>query len=398
MNDVPTPRLALVVTSHLTAAAFLPGLVGHLVGSGWRVGVICAPGPGLGAVEAAGAELHPVEMAREPDLWSDLRSVRALSGVIAAIAPDVLVSATPKAGLLATLAARRRRVPVVVHCMWGLRSETLTGLRRAYVLAFETITARLSHRVLANSHSLGRVLVRTRIAGAGDIDVLGAGSSHGVDVDRYVPVAQECDAGVLAQARSLRQELDRLGDGPVIGFVGRLTRDKGLHELVDAVRMLRSRGTACRLLVAGLGEDAGTGRMLEDAVAEGLPLLILDNQHDPRQLYQVMDVHCLPTWREGFPNVCLEASACALPTVTTDATGAVDSVLHGRTGLVVPVRDAVALAGALGELILDGARRARFGAAAREWVESEFAAPVVHKAHHEYLAELHRRASHTGGA
>ncbi|MEQ3549102.1 glycosyltransferase [Pseudonocardia nematodicida] len=392
MNPVPASRLAVAVTSPVTAAAFLPGLVGHMVEAGWEVTVICAPGTDLEVLEAAGAAVRTVAMSREPDPRADLRSLRELSRVLAEVRPDVLLSATPKAGLLATLAARRRRVPVVVHLMWGLRSETLTGLRRGYVRALETVTGRLSRRVLANSHSLGHVLVGAGIVSAGRLDVLGAGSSHGVDVDRFVPADRESDPGVLAAARALRSELDRLGDGPVVGFIGRLTPDKGVHELVEAVRLLHRRGTPCRLVLAGPVEDGRTGALLDAAVTEGLPILLAGGVADPRPVYRVTDVHCLPTWREGFPNVCLEAAACGLPTVTTDATGAVDSVLDGRTGAMVPVRDPEALAGAIAGLLADPARRSRLGTAARERVEREYAAPVVHRAHHEYLVALHRRA------
>ncbi|MBC3193498.1 glycosyltransferase [Pseudonocardia sp. C8] len=382
---MPRPHVAIAVTSHATAVSFLPGLAGHLAAAGWRVTVLCAPGPGLAALTGAGVQVREVPMARDP-APGDLRSLHLLFRAFRELRPDVVLAATPKAGLLATLAARTCRVPVVVHLAWGLRSETLTGPSRLLVRGLETLSARAAHRVLANSGSLGRELVRLRMIAAGRLDVLGAGSSHGVDVERFTP-------GPPGDPE-LDDALAALGGGPVVGFVGRITPDKGVPELVDAMRLLRVRGVTARLLLAGPAEDPGTAERVRRARDdEGLPILLLGGRADPLPIYRVLDVHCLPTWREGFPNVCLEAAGCGLPTVTTDATGAVDSVVPGRTGLVVPVGDACALAAALERLLTAPVERSRLGRAARERAVAEFAAPLVHRAHEGYLRALLRAAN-----
>lgn len=375
------PRVAVVVTSHLTALSFLPGFTRHLAESGWEVTVVCSPGDGLERLCTGGVDVRTVAMARDPRPLRDIASLRDLGRVFADLRPDVVLTATPKAGLLGTVAARLRGVPVVVHLMWGLRSETLRGLRRWPVQVLETVATRGSHRVVANSGSLRDELRRQWMVHPGRVAVLGSGSSHGVDVERFAPDRPRTDPELSAR-------LDRLGDGPVVGYLGRLNPDKGVPELVVALRRLRERGVPCRLLVVGSAEDLSTVELVRQAIADGLPLLLVDNRDDTETIYHAIDVHCLPTWREGFPNVCLEAAACGVPTVTTDATGAVDSVVDGVTGLVVPRGDPDALADALQRLIESPAERTRFGAAARARAERDFAAPVVHRNHDRYLRKL----------
>jgi glycosyltransferase involved in cell wall biosynthesis len=273
-------------------------------------------------------------------------------------------------------------VPLVVHLQWGLRHETLSGVRRAVVRLFEGVATRFSHAVVPNSASLAAVLVREGLAREARVTVVGAGSSHGVDTEYFRPGA----AGPRSPA--LDTALAALGPGPVVGFVGRLTSDKGVDTLLAATDLLHRPDRPVRLLLVGGGEDEALGRRVASAAAGGLPVARFDAVEDLRPFYGAMDVHCLPTLREGFPNVCLEAAASGLPTVTTDATGAVDSVVDGVTGSIVPREDPAALAAALDALLDDPVRRHRMGAAAREWATTEFEAERVWKAHAELLRSL----------
>jgi len=375
-----------MVTSHVTAAAFLPGLAQHFSQAGWSLTVICSPGEGLDHLSALdGVHVRTVPMQRDPAILADLRTTVQLVYALRRIAPDLVLTATPKASLLGTLAARASRVPLVVHLMWGLRSETLRGHRRVLVLALEMVATRFSHKVIANSPSLGAELVRLKMLRSRNLTVLGAGSSHGVDTSRFRPRPQ----GTSSRLAALCAQLDDLGHGPVIGFVGRITPDKGLSVLLDAAEQLWSAGHALRLMLVGRIEDPWLSHRIADARTRGLPVLLLENEDDVLPHFQAMDIHCLPTLREGFPNVCLEASACGLPTVTTDATGAVDSVIPGVTGLVVRKNDVESLVGALLNLLANPEMRIRFGAAAREWVEEEFAAELVWRRHEQHLRQLY---------
>ncbi|MEU6696863.1 glycosyltransferase family 4 protein [Pseudonocardia sp. NPDC046786] len=377
------PRLMLVVTSAVTVETFLPGLVRRLARSGWDVTIACSPAPDGAVPSVPGARVIGVGMRRDPSPVADLRAARGLWSAMRATEPDVVATATPKAGLLGTLVARGRRVPVVVHLMWGLRSETLAGRRGRLVRLLEGVATRYSHAVVPNSASLATELSRLGMVDPRTVTVIGSGSSHGVDLARFRPAGEGAPA-----PPAVVSGLAELGAGPVVGFVGRLTADKGITTLLDAVRLLRGRGQKVRLLLVGAAEDLAVTDRIAVERAAGLPVLVVDRVTDTAPLYKVMDVHCLPSLREGFPNVCLEASACAVPTVTTDATGAVDSVLDGHTGRIVGRGDPDALADALGPLLDDPQLRARMGRAARDWVEQEFGAELVERRHVEYLAGL----------
>ena len=375
-----------MVTSHLTAAAFLPGFAQHFSAAGWSVTIVCSPGEGLASLSALnGVRVVTVRMHRDPAIFADLIATVELARALRNLAPDLVLTATPKASLLGTVAARVTGVPLVVHLMWGLRSETLHGCRRAVVLALETVATRFSHRVIANSRSLGAELIRLRMLRPQDLTVLGAGSTGGVDLSRFTPPS----VVPSPQLAALRAQLDELGSGPVIGFVGRITPDKGVGVLLEATERLRSAGHSCRLMLIGAIEDLSLSNRIADARVRGLPVLLLDKADDTLPYFQAMDIHCLPTLREGFPNVCLEASACGVPTVTTDATGAVDSVKHEVTGLIVLKNDVKALAQALHTLLVDHGMRTRLGATARQWVKREYDAELVYGRQERYLRQLH---------
>jgi glycosyltransferase involved in cell wall biosynthesis len=319
------------------------GLPAALVKDGWDVHVVSGPGRRIDALVAVdGITTHVLPMHREPSLVHDVRALIRWITLIRRVRPDVTLIGTPKAALLGNIAGRLCRVPRRIYNLLGLRVETATGLLRRVLLAMERSTVRGSTEVLAVSKSVKHQAHALGLAPEEKVVVLGEGSCNGVDVDRYRTIAMD-----EAQRRDLQAEFSVDTTIPVIGFVGRLTRDKGLSELAGALRLLAEQDCEVQLLVVGGVDDESGLAALNQLKMTGQRIVATGYQPDPAPFYALMDVFCLPSLREGLPNVILEAMASGTLVVASDATGNIDLVQNGVTGLLVSRGSATELAVAL---------------------------------------------------
>jgi glycosyltransferase involved in cell wall biosynthesis len=250
---------------------------------------------------------------------------------------------TPKAGLLGVLAARLAQVPHVVYLLRGLRFEGAQGGKRLLLAATEHVAGGLAHRIFANSRSLKDRFVALGCAGSEKIWVPGAGSSNGVDLARF-EVTPERRAWAAAE----RERLGIQKDSFVVGFVGRFARDKGMAELVQAFRLAASEEPRLRLLL--VGDHDRTDPVPSDVrsfIASDRRVVTTGFVDEPARYYSLFDSLIFPSYREGFPNVPLEAAAAGVPVVAFRATGTVDAVLDAQTGTLVDQGDARGLADAI---------------------------------------------------
>ena len=359
-------RLCVMVTSSVTATTFLGGYLAFLRNAGWEVTLVCSDGPGVAELaRTAGVRYEQLRMEREPSPLRDLGAVLRAVRVLRRLRPDVLVYATPKAALVGALAGWAARVPRRIYELWGLRLETSSGAARRVFALLERTTMRLSTMVIANSRSLAVRAADLGLPGRKDVVVLGSGSSHGVDADRFSP-----DASLPAMELALKQALEQ-SSAPVVGFVGRLHPDKGIDTLFQALRICADRGAEAQLLIVGGDEGAHVDERI-DGRQTSIPVHVTGFAADVRPTLREMDILVLPSRREGFPNVVLEAAAMTVPAIVSDATGCVDSVIDGETGVIVPVGDAERLANELMALLGNRGDRERLGSAARARVIAEF--------------------------
>jgi lipopolysaccharide/colanic/teichoic acid biosynthesis glycosyltransferase len=378
------PRIVYVVTSS-PSVGFLRGQLAYLRALGFDVTVICSPGEALSSIaDSDGVQIVALAIAREISPIRDLISLSQLARRLKRLRPAITNVSTPKAGLLGGLAAVWARVPCRVYTLRGLRLETATGVQRHILWLAERVACLCADRVVCVSDDLRRKAVALGLVAMKKTAVLGAGSSRGVDGKRFYPV----EAGD-PRVSELREKLRIAQNAPVVGFVGRLTRDKGIAGLLAAFSGLRLRFPELRLLLVG---EVEAHDLLPLSVRQNIgndPHIICTGPvSDTALYYHAMDVVVLPTYREGFPNVVLEASASAKPVVVTRATGAVDSVKDGVTGLLIPVGDTRALTEAIARLLSEPALRARMGRAGREWMEQEFRPEEIWKAQAKLYREM----------
>ncbi len=365
------PRILLGVTISMSLG-LMRELPEYLADRGWDVHLVSSRGPEQESLRGLDSiSVHSVTMARDPSLMSDLKSLWAWIRLLREVRPDLVSVGTPKAGLLGGIAAWLTRVPARVYILRGLRLETVSGASRAVLAALERVSMAAVQAVLSVSPSLRSEAVALRLASPDKIVVLGAGSSNGVNLGHFGP-RRISDAEVGEHRRALGLDASI----PVVGFVGRLTPDKGLRPFAEARRLLVERGIDHQVLIVGQTEATGEDE-LRHVRKSGRPPVETGAVSDTAPYYRLMDVLCLPTLREGFPNVVLEAAASGIPAVTTNATGAIDSVIDGQTGLIAQAGSGESLADALAAIITDAGSRTRMGIAARERVEREFDRRVV---------------------
>lgn len=304
-----------------------------------------------------GIELVGITIARRIAPLSDLAALGALRRMFRARGVDLVHSFGPKAGLLAATAARRAGVPARLHTFTGQVWATRRGGMRALLRAADRWTARAATHVLADSPSQRDLLVDEGIVSPGRCVVLGDGSVSGVDLQRFRPDSE-------ARA-AVRKELGIAEHARVVLYLGRITRDKGVLDLARAFARLPEDTV---LVVAGPDEEGLAARMLELAKR----VKITGYTAQPERFLAAADVLCLPSYREGFGSVVIEAAASGVPAVASRIYGVTDALVHGETGLFFAPGNADELAAKLREILDDGALRGRLGAQARARATERF--------------------------
>jgi len=359
----PAPRLLYVVTEDWYFLSHRLPMARAARDSGLEVHVATRVVDCRAKIEAEGFVVHPTPFARgKTSLGTSLRTIAALRAIQHEVKPAVTHHVSAQASVLGSLAAIG--VP-------GGRVNALTGFGYAFIA--NTLKARVLRTVIGG---LLRFLINRPDAVAlvqnpddrEALTTLGIAPKH----IRLIP-------GSGVDAERLRPLPEPPGP-PVVAFVGRLLADKGIHTLVAAHRLLRSRGSNVELLIAGtpdLANPASVSQQEAEAWNREPGISWLGHVTDIGSLWARASIAVLPSRREGLPMSLLEAAACGRPMVATDVPGCREVALPNQTGLLVPADDAPALADAIETLSKSPELRARYGAAARRLVEERFAAVAI---------------------
>ena len=385
-----SPTIAHVMNEPQILRWFFSGQPAFMRSRGLSTHVIATPRPELARFgQAEQVAVTPVPITREITPGQDALAVVRVTRALRRIRPAVVHAHTPKGGLFGMIAGALAGSPVRIYHLHGLRFETATGAQRQLLLLSELITCTLAHRVICVSESVRQALIAHRLCPPHKATVLLEGSVNGIDATgRFDPARFS-----QADRDAARAAIGVPPDARVIGFVGRVVRDKGLVELAEAWCTLREEFPNLHLLLVGPFEPHDPlPAETETTLRQDTRVHLTGAVEDMPPMYATMDVVVLPTYREGYPNVLLEAAAMQLPVVATRVSGCVDAVRDGVTGTLTPPRDAEALAASLRRYLVDPELRRQHGLAARGRAVSSFRQEAIWEAlHHEYASLLRQR-------
>lgn len=331
---------------------------GHIRASSekWSINVISNP-DSANLLSDLDVQFTPLEIERKPSPWRDLLILVQLVMLFRRERFDLVHSIMPKTGLLTMLAGWLSGVPVRIHTFTGQVWANKLGWKRSVLKLFDKLIVLFATNILADSPSQRDFLVAEGILPQGKAVVIGHGSICGVDTQRFCHNAQVRDA--------VRAELGISSEQTVILFLGRLNRDKGILELAAAFADIASRRTDVVLVLVGAEEDVPFTRVQEICGVYRERLRRVSFTPNPERYMAAADIFCLPSYREGFGQVIIEAAASEVPTVASRIYGITDAVEDGKTGLLFPAGDVAALTQALLKLIENCDYRKKMGEAAR---------------------------------
>ncbi|WP_109852900.1 glycosyltransferase family 4 protein [Aquimarina sp. AU58] len=319
----------------------------------------------------------PVEMTRKITPIKDLKAVYNLYKVFRKEKPQIVHSHTPKAGTLSMLAAKLAGVPHRLHTIAGLPLLEATGAKRVLLDTVEKATYACATRIYPNSSGLNDIIIANKYTSPKKLKVIANGSSNGIDTSFF-------DPGLYTEEENLKLS-DSLGiksTDTVIIYVGRLVKDKGIHELIDAFKKLNTASATAKLLLVGtyekdldpLSPDA------EEEINTNPNIITVGWQNDVRPYFAISDVLAFPSYREGFPNVVMQAASMGLASVVTDINGCNEIITEGINGKIIPVKDAELLFQNLKILVEDKAQRDTLAGNARKSITSRYERKVVWEA------------------
>lgn len=361
-------KICIMATTGGTIYHHMDGRLQFLVARGFDITVVCAP-PGAALAEKirrCGVHLHAAPLTRSITPLHDLRGLWHVWRFFRRERFALVEFGTPKAALLGSIAAWLAGIPCRIYLLHGLLYLGRGRVSAAFRKWLAWIPACFAQRLLCVSPSLAAQAVADGLAPAARVATLGHGSVNGVDLDRYRPHRP-------TERAAIRAKYAIPADAVVVGFVARLRGEKGIAELVDAFTALKDRHPQLYLLIVGDYdiEDRPPERIVETLARE--PRIKCPGwQDDCTPFFAAMDIYCMPTYRDGFGVVFIEAAACGLPSVGTDVIGARDAIEPGVSGFRVPARSAAAVSDALERLLSDADLRQRLGVSARRWAEANF--------------------------
>ncbi len=361
-------KIIRVTTVPMSLDLLLKGQL-RMLAEHYEVVALSSPGPEMERVrEREGVRTLTVPMERRIAPLKDLVSLIRLIHVFWKERPDMVHSLTPKAGLLSMMAGWVTRVPVRMHTFTGLVFPTATGKLQKLLMAMDRLMCFCATHINPEGEGVKRNLEEYHITSK-PLHIIAHGNVNGIDLTHYDRTPE-----VMAQADSYRQK-----DTFTFCFVGRMVRDKGINELVSAFLRLHAEHPKVRLVLVGTFEQQldPVSTETEDAIRHHPAIDFMDYQPDVRPFLAAADALVFPSYREGFPNVVIQAGALGLPAIVTDINGCNEIILPGQNGVIIPSHDEEALLQAMKHWVTHPDEVKAMAAQARPLVASRYDQPLM---------------------
>lgn len=369
-------KLIRITTVPISLKNLLKGQHRFMSENGFEVIGVSSEGQELQEVQnEEGIRTVALEMTRKISLFKDLKSLRDFYKLCKKEKPNIVHSHTPKAGIIGMLGAKLAGVPHRLHTVAGLPLMETTGTKRKVLDFVEKLTYSCATKVYPNSKGLYDFIVENKYTSTEKLKVIGEGSSNGIDTNHFNPnqISEE-------QKENLKNQLGIKKVDFVFIFVGRLVGDKGINELTQAFSKLKTQNSKL-VLVGSLESELDPLQPETSKEIETNPNIIaVGYQKDVRPYFAISDCLTFPSYREGFPNVVMQAGAMGLPSIVSDINGCNEIIVEGKNGTIIPVKNSEAISEVMQKMMIDKLYYEQLKANARPMIESKYEQNVVWKA------------------
>lgn len=335
-----------------------------------------------------GMKTFSIEFTRSITPFQDIKTLLKLYKFLKKEKPQIIHSHTPKAGMVSMIAAKLARVPIRIHTVAGLPLEEATGMKKVLLKSIEKITYAAATRVLPNSNGLKNKLLEFNLCSEKKMKIIGKGSSNGINTTYFDPekIAAE-------DINNLKKELGFKGDETILIYIGRLVKDKGVNELITTFDAISRTNKNCRLLLLGYYEQDRDP--LEDKtiqlIKQNPSIIELGFIKDIRPYLLLSSFLVFPSYREGFPNVVLQAAAMQLPAIVTDINGCNEIIQNNYNGLIIPKKNPEALKEAILYLIDNKTVLEKMKLSTRNFIQENFDREIIwNELLNLYTSEMNR--------
>lgn len=285
--------------------------------------------------KSQGVKWYSIKMTRKITPIIDLISLFKMYFFIRREKPDIIHTHTPKAGVIGMFAAYIANVPIRLHTVAGLPLLETTGIKRIILNFVEKLTYKFSTKIYPNSYGLKEIILKNNFTVKNKLKIIGNGSSNGIDTNYFNP-----DLISKEQNQILRSNLKIQKTDFVFIFIGRIVGDKGINELVEAFNLFSKETSKTKLLLVGNFEDEldPISKSSKNIISNNDKIIFAGYQNDVRPYFSISDVLIFPSYREGFPNVVMQAGAMGLPSIVSDINGCNEIIINNINGLIIRVK------------------------------------------------------------